>query len=210
MDGLLINSEPFWQQAEIEIFDTVGLKLTRAMCEQMMGLRIDEVVHHWYEYQPWEGPSQEEIKDQIIDRLIGLIGEKGKLMEGVEYIIQFFSDKEIKMSIASSSNMRIIEFVVEKFELAKHLEVIHSAEFEKCGKPHPDIFIHTAQKLGVNPIDCLVFEDSFNGVIAAKAARMKVVAIPEPNAYPQSRFDIGDLKLRNLQEFGDEQWESIS
>lgn len=209
MDGLLINSEPFWQQSEIEVFGTVGVNLTREMCEQMMGLRIDEVVQHWYDYQLWTGPSQEEIKDKIIDRLIELIGESGQLMDGVEYILKFFGDKGVKMSIASSSNLRIIEYVVDKFGLAKHFELIHSAELEKYGKPHPDIFIHTAHKMSVNPVDCLVFEDSFNGLVAAKAARMKVVMIPEPNAYPQTRFDIGDFKLKNLNEFGEEEWNNL-
>lgn len=210
MDGLLINSEPFWQQAEKEVFGSVGLQLTTAMCESMMGLRIDEVVEHWYNYQPWVGPSQDDIRERIVDRVIELIEENGKLMQGVEYAIDFFASRDLKMSIASSSNMRIISSVVEKFNLEQHFSIIHSAEFEKYGKPHPDIFIHTAQKLEVSPLECLVFEDSFNGVIAAKAARMKVIAIPEPLSYPQTRFDIADIKLSNLSEFNTTHWDALN
>lgn len=210
MDGLLINSEPFWQQAEKEIFGSVGLQLTTEMCESMMGLRIDEVVEHWYNYQPWEDPSKDEIREKIVDRVMELIGEKGQLMQGVKYIIDFFSNKNLKMAIASSSNMRIITFVVEKFDLAQHFEIIHSAEYEKYGKPHPDIFIHTAQKLSVSSLECIVLEDSFNGVIAAKAARMKVIAIPEPTTYSQTRFDISELKLKSLDEFGEHEWQSLN
>lgn len=210
MDGLLINSEPFWQQAEKDIFGKVGIQLTTAMCESTMGLRIDEVVDLWYNYQPWDGPSKDEIRESIVDRVIELIAEQGKLMEGVESTIDFFTAKGLKMSIASSSNMRIISFVVEKFELASHFEIIHSAEFEKYGKPHPDIFIHTAERLSVSPLECLVFEDSFNGVLSGKAARMKVVAIPEPTAYQQTKFNIADLKLKSLNDFNETEWKALN
>jgi sugar-phosphatase len=69
------------------------------------------------------------------------------------------------------------------------------------GKPHPEVFLRTAGLLKVDPTRCLVFEDSFYGVIAAKAARMKVVAMPDPSEYDQERFSAADLKIRSLDEF---------
>ena len=72
MDGLLIDSEPFWQQAEIEIFADVGLTLNSQLCEQTMGLRIDEVVNYWYQRHPWQNFSQEEIAQRIVQRVVEL------------------------------------------------------------------------------------------------------------------------------------------
>jgi sugar-phosphatase len=201
MDGLLINSEPFWQQAEKEIFKTVGIELSTAMCESMMGLRIDEVVDHWFNYQPWKDVSKDQIREQIVKRVIELIHTNGKLMDGVKEVLEMIKAKGLPMAIASSSNMEIINAVVEKFELGAYFQLLHSAEYEKYGKPHPDIFIHTAEQLGVSPMDCLVFEDSFNGLLAAKAARMTCALVPEPSSFDQARFVIADLKLRSLADF---------
>lgn len=82
--------------------------------------------------------------------------------------------------------------------------MVQSAESEPYGKPHPGVFITTAGKLGVEPTDCLVFEDSFAGLIAGKAARMKVVAVPAAEEYDQGRFDIADLKLGSLLQFDED------
>jgi len=210
MDGLLINSEPFWQEAEKLVFAIVGIKLTTAMCEQTMGLRIDEVVRYWYNQKPWSNYSLIEIENQIMDEVEKLITLKGEQLEGVDYIINFFKEKQIPMAVASSSKMKIINTVMRKLNLAEKFNIIHSAEFEPFGKPHPGIFITTAEKLNVKPEDCIVFEDSFNGLIAAKAARMKAVAIPDKSLYDQQKLCIADLKLRSLMEFNESHLKNIS
>lgn len=105
------------------------------------------------------------------------------------------------MAIASSSSMKIIENVVQKLEIAKYFAVIHSAEFESYGKPHPQVFISTAQKLRVNPEECIVFEDSKYGMIAALAARMKVIVIPEKKDLNASWHTISTMKLKSLSDF---------
>ena len=86
MDGLLIDSEPFWQQAEKIVFKKVGIELTTEMCYETMGLRIDEVVMYWYEKKPWDHISLQEIQAEIIDRVIELIHENGKQKEGVSFV----------------------------------------------------------------------------------------------------------------------------
>lgn len=201
MDGLLIDSEPIWREAEKEIFAEVGITLTDEMCFTTVGLRIDEVVEHWFEKFPWENESQENIKEKIIDKVIELILLKGELLPGVLKSIDFFQKNNFPTAIASASPMKIINAVVQKFNLEKYFSIIHSAEKEEYGKPHPAVFISTAKLLNVLPQHCLVFEDSLNGVIAAKAARMKVIAVPEPIHYENSKFEIADLKLSSLNNF---------
>jgi HAD superfamily hydrolase (TIGR01509 family) len=201
MDGLLIDSEPIWREAEKEIFAEVGITLTDEMCFTTVGLRIDEVVNHWHAKFPWENPSQEIIKEKVIDKVIELILQKGEILPGVIQTIEYFYSKNYPLAIASASSMRIIDAVTEKLKIKKYFTIIHSAEFEEYGKPHPAVFISTAKKLNVLPQNCLVFEDSLNGVIAAKAARMKVIAVPEPIHFENLKFNIADLKLKSLLDF---------
>jgi beta-phosphoglucomutase-like phosphatase (HAD superfamily) len=78
------------------------------------------------------------------------------------------------------------------------MQIVHSADAEAFGKPHPAPYLTVAARLERDPRHCLVFEDSLNGAISAKAARMKVVAVPEPRLRGSSRFDFCDAKLDSL------------
>lgn len=207
MDGLLINSEPFWKEVEIEVFRKVGIELTVEKCLETVGLRIDEVVTYWHDRQPWNHFSKKSIENEIVDKMIERITEAGEPLPGVYDAIEFFWNKKMPMAIASSSYLRIIEAVVKRLKLKGFFEVIYSAEFEQYGKPNPSTFITTAQKLNVAPTNCLVFEDSLNGVIAGKAARMITVAVPEFN---NPKFIIADKILNSLEEFNEATFETLN
>lgn len=195
MDGLLIDSEPFWRKAEIEVFGTVGLTLTEDDCRQTMGYRLNEVVDLWYSREPWQGKSKKAVESEILERVAQLIRQEGQLLPGVEETLKLCRDISLKMAIASSSAMALIEAVVDRFKLASSFDILHSAQWEKFGKPHPDVFIHTAEKLGVNSENCLVLEDSFHGMVAGLAAKMKVVAVPEKMS---PEFEAAHLVLEQL------------
>ncbi|MCS7004696.1 MAG: hexitol phosphatase HxpB [Cytophagales bacterium] len=200
MDGLLIDSEPFWKIAEKETFRLVGLELTTQMCEQTMGLRLDEVVEYWYSRHPWSNYSKKEISKKIAERVKELIEQQGELMPGALRALQMARELELKIALASASSTVLIDAVLNKFDLRSFFDVVHSAQFEEYGKPHPAVFLTTAQKLGVLPSECTVLEDSFYGVIAAKAARMKVIAVPDASHFPQLRFYAADVKIASLEE----------
>ena len=204
MDGLLINSEPFWQEAEKKIFSTVGIDLTTAMCEQTMGMRIDEVVDHWYNFNPWSGSRHKEIENEILDEVERLILERGAPMPGVHHIISFFAEKKFKLALASSAHLRLIKTVLNKFNMQNTFEVVHSAEFEAKGKPDPSIYLSAAKFLGVNADECVAFEDSYNGLLSAKSAGMRTVAIPAPEHFNDEKFLIASMKLHSLAEMNDE------
>ncbi len=87
MDGLLIDSEPLWQEAEISVFTSVGVPLTRKLCRETVGVRLDEVVRHWYAHYPWCGESLESVEARILAEISRLIADRGKLMPGVEHAI---------------------------------------------------------------------------------------------------------------------------
>ena len=206
MDGLLIDSEPFWVESEKKVFSSIGIELTDVMCFGTFGMRIQEVVPHWYRYKPWDKSKKsfESVQKEILENVIKLIYDKGKLFEGTENVIKLFKDRKIKTALASSSPVQIIDAVLDRFGARKYFEVIRSAEFEEYGKPHPAIWITTAKALGAEPESCAAFEDSLNGLISAKAAKMKAVVIPDKRLYNDTRFDIADIKLRSLKEFNSE------
>ncbi|MDQ3098948.1 MAG: hexitol phosphatase HxpB [bacterium] len=201
MDGLLIDSEPLWAEAELNAFIAVGVPLTLEMTKQTMGLRIDEVVQHWFAQYPWDKLSKKEVESIIVKNVIELVKEKGVSRDGVNEIIELFSKANLPMSIASSSQTEIINAVMEKLQIADRMKVVYSAEHESYGKPHPGVYITTAGKLEIFPENCLALEDSPNGVLAAKAAKMKCIAVPDEKMKGDKRFAIADTMLNSLLDF---------
>ena len=212
MDGLMIDSEPFWQEAELAVLRPLGVPITLSDCQKTMGMRIDEVVRYWHRRHPWDvaAHSVESIAEKIIDRVIELIGEKGQPQPGLPEAIRFFQAKQVKLALASSSAQRLIDAVLQKLRLTDTFEVVCSAQQEPYGKPHPGVFITTAGLLNVPRERCLVLEDSPNGVLAAKSAGMKCIAIPDPQHFNDPKFCISDVKLRNLFEITDKLWHQLT
>jgi len=212
MDGLLIDSEPFWKEAEMQVFPSLGIPLNDGMWKETIGIRIDEVIDHYYHKFPWDLQRfpKLEVKNRIEDHLIRLIFREGAAMNGVGGTLEFFRRKAIPLALASSSDMRIINAVLKKLQLAHYFQVIYSAETEKYGKPHPAVYLATAEKLGIPPPRCLAFEDSINGLISAKAARMKCVAVPNAALRGDKRLGIADLVLDSLAEFTEAKWRELN
>jgi beta-phosphoglucomutase-like phosphatase (HAD superfamily) len=202
LDGVIIDSEPLWKIAEKKVFKTVGIKLTTDMCRQTTGLDNISTVRYWNAFRPWKNKTPEQVASEISDEIKSLILQHGKPKTGVTKIIGLFSDLNIPLAVASSSDMKIINAALEKIKLRDKFAAIHSSEFEKFGKPHPAVYISAARLLHVMPEHCLAFEDSFFGALAAKSARMKVVAVLEGKDYTGSRFDFTDLKIKSLDSFG--------
>ena len=206
MDGVLLDSEPFWQDAEMEVFRTVGIHLTRAQCIDMTGLPTKELVTQCFKNYPWNHKSVEQIIEEILAGVEKLISTHAVPMEGVLDLVEFFRSRKLPMAVASSSPLSLIHTVLRKFSLTETFSCIHSAELEEYGKPHPAVFLTTAKHLGVDPTQCLVIEDSFNGLLAAKAARMKTVVIPMQSQQGETRFSIADVKLNSPKEFSENHW----
>lgn len=210
MDGLLIDSEPLWQETEIEIFNAVGVPLTNEMCRQTTGMRIEEVVQHWHTHYPWYHRPVREVARDIIQGVKQRVLEISAPMPGVDYITDFFRKRNIKMALASSSAYELIDTVVDKFGMRPLLEFVYSADDEEYGKPHPGIYLSALRRLKIKANECLAFEDSYNGVLSASSARIKTIAVPDPQVWDQSRFDIADLKLRSLLDFNDAHLEQFN
>ena len=201
MDGLLIDSEPLWQEAEIAVFGSLGVMLTRELCRETMGLRLDEVVSYWYGRFPWRGASQKAVEEEILAVVSRLIIERGKPMPGVKEVVDLLRAANYELAVASSSPMGLIVASLKKFGLTDYFSVLHSADAEEEGKPHPGVYVSTISRLGASPSDCVAFEDSVVGVRAAKAAGAQVIAVPDAANARHPGFAQADEVLSSLTDF---------
>jgi len=200
MDGVLIDSEPTWKIAMEQVFAGVGCHLTVQDFEKTTGLRIDQVVDYWYQYFPWENASPEAVVERILQRMVELLSATGKPLTGVRESLEYFQKKGLKIGLATSSYEILVETVLKTLDIRDYFLVTHSAEREKYGKPHPAVYLTAAAMLDADPLRCLVIEDSLNGVIAGKAARMQVVCIPEKTHTPNPKLILADYQYADLQE----------
>ncbi len=209
MDGLLVDSEPLWHIAEIDILGRLGVPIGASGCRQTKGMFVREVTAYWHERYPWEAPSPDVVAVAIVDRVMQLVAEVGALKPGALGAVDWCGGAGVPLAVASSSEYRLIDLVLTHFGLSGAFALVHSAEDEPYGKPHPAVFLTTARKLGVDPTRCLVFEDSPAGVLAAKAARMSVVAVPEIEERTKPTFAIADAVLDSLDQVDDALWDRL-
>ena len=206
MDGLLIDSEPLWQEAEITVFGALGLELTREQCLETRGRRTREIVAYWYEKHPWPGAGIDAVRSRLIEAVCELVQARGEPLPGVHEALDLVASLGMKTALASSSPPEIIDAVLRRLGIRQRFAITRSAEGETYGKPHPALFLATAEQLQVAPAECLVFEDSLSGVIAAKAAGMTCVAVPDQRDAYMAEYNkklvIADLIIPSLLDFG--------
>ena len=207
MDGLLIDTEPYWQVTERKVFGDLGVDITEKMQVATYGLRSDEVVKYWYEHQPWKGENFEEVEEDYNSIMLDYYHAEAELMEGAQSALDFISSKGLPVALASSSNMQLINAFLDKFGFHRYFSQVYSAEFESYGKPHPAVYIETARRLNVSPVYCLALEDSFHGLIAAKAARMLTIAVP---VHAEDRFGAADVVLNSLSELSEDVFQRLN
>ena len=201
MDGLLIDSEPLWQEAGKATLQNLGYTLTTEQYHTSTGLRTEEWIDHWFHHFQIDQQLAPSAVSTILQKAIENICKRGTMFPGAEDIIQLFKQEGLKIGLATSSPMEVVEAVLNKFSLTDRFDVISSAGTLPYGKPHPQVYLQCAEQLDVSPLECLAFEDSFNGMIAAKAARMKCVVVPDTNDYEHPKWAAADLKLKSLNEF---------
>ena len=203
MDGLLIDSEPLWNEAADEIFLQYNFRITSQQYASTTGMRVKEFVIWWFTFYkiPLEYASKAEAA--ICQLVVDKVKTKGKPMGGIEHIFNFFIERKFKIGLASSSGMDLINVVVNKLGIRNYLQALCSAADLPHGKPHPQVYLDCAESLNSHPLECICFEDSFNGLIAAKAARMKCVVVPSLHDSKLLKFNAADLKIASLQNFNE-------
>ena len=202
MDGVLLDSEPVWQETEVAVLGRLGVPLTLSMCEQTMGLRYDEVIRYWFRRYPWSGPAPEQVAETLLAAMVPQLRQRAVslCMPGVHACLARVRDLGIPMALATSSPTLLIDVTLDALDLRSFFHSTHSAEHQRYGKPHPGVYLAAVHALGLEPEHCVAIEDSINGVISAKAAHMRCVAVPTPEAAGDPRFGIADHTIGGLDE----------
>lgn len=192
MDGLLIDSMIHWIEADQIFFGEHGITLTEEMITYFTG-RSETENMQWVKEQYSLESTVEDLLSERLENVNLIYTQKTNLMPGVENLISKIKKAGLKQAIATGAPSKQLKLVVDRFKWQDHFETFIAADHVgNIGKPDPSIFLHTAKELGVAPEDCVVFEDGENGVVAAKAAGMKCVAVPDP------RWSFGDFSQADL------------
>ncbi|MFM6925180.1 MAG: hexitol phosphatase HxpB [Ferruginibacter sp.] len=203
MDGLLIDSEPLWKESAEALFLTYGKQLTTQQYASTTGLRTKEFLMHWFRYFNLPETEIMEAEQKVVELVVKLVAQKGKPMPGVQHIFNFFLERNFKIGLASSSTAVLINLVIEMLGIGNHLQAVSSAAELAYGKPHPEVYLNCARELASIPEACICFEDSFNGMIAAKAAKMKCIIVPSLHDAKNPAWEAADLKISTLGNFNE-------
>jgi HAD superfamily hydrolase (TIGR01509 family) len=182
MDGVIVESEALWDQAREELVKETGGRWGAGAQEAMMGMAS----HEWSVYvrDELEVPMTAElISREVVSRLEALYRIDLPLIEGAADAVRAAAE-QWPVAIASSSNRELIDLVARLAKIDEHLKTTVSSEEAGRGKPAPDVFLATAEQLGVEPAECVVIEDSANGIRAGVAAGMPVIAVPNRDFPP--------------------------
>lgn len=201
MDGLLLDTEPLWGESMLKVAARHNIPITADKFKETTGLRIYEVTDYWAHKYPWQGSTSQHVADEILDDIIALSKERATVLPGIIESLELLKSNKYKIGLASSSPIRMIDELITHFDLKKYFDVIVSADVVELGKPHPAVFLHAAKELNANPLECVVLEDSVNGLLAGKSARMKVIVVPDVLHYHKPEFALAEAKLTSMLEF---------
>ncbi len=199
LDGVLLDSEQVWNEAKRELVIEHGGRWDDEAPHDMMGMSSPE----WSSYLRDElGVDLEpsEISDAVVARLEQIYRQRLPLIDGAVEAVERLAARW-PLGLASSSNREIIDLFLELSGLAGRFAVTLSSEEVARGKPAPDVYLETARRLAVDPAACVAVEDSSNGIRAARAAGMAVIALPNPH-YPPGDEELAgaDERLGSLHE----------
>jgi beta-phosphoglucomutase family hydrolase len=176
MDGVIIDSNPWHRQAWAEYNRRFGIETDEAMQRRMYGKRNDDIVREFFgdhltnEEVQLHGAAKERLYREMICSMVN-----AALVPGVREFLE--RHRHQPAGVASNAEPANVEFVLDEAGLRQYFRAVVDGHQVPNPKPHPDIYLRAAELLGVEPGDCVVFEDSLTGIEAARAARMAVVGV---------------------------------
>jgi HAD superfamily hydrolase (TIGR01509 family) len=208
LDGVLLDSEQVWNEAKEELVRERGGSWRDEAPHDMMGMSSPE----WSAYLHDElgvDLEPDAISDAVVARLEQIYRERLPLLEGALEAVERLAERW-PLGLASSSNREIIDLFLELSGLARRIDVALSSEEVERGKPYPDVYLEVARRLGAEPAACAAVEDSSNGIKAARAAGMAVIALPNPH-YPPGEEELAgaDARIGSLHELTPELVERV-
>jgi len=199
LDGVLVDTEHVWDDARKELARERGRPWPEDASRAMMGMSSLEWSRYMHEVVGLPEPP-EEISAEVVRRLQDIYRRELPLFDGAVSAVERLA-KHWPLGLASSSNRELIDLVLELAGLAEYFKATVSSEEVPRGKPAPDVYLEAARRLGVQPDRGAAVEDSENGIRSAKAAGMRVLAIPNA-LYPPAKdaLALADDALASLEE----------
>ena len=182
LDGVIVDSEHGWDAAREALARERGGRWDEGAQQDMMGMSSVEWSRYMHERLGLKDPP-EEISVEVVRRLEATYREELPLVEGATEAVARLA-RRWPLGVASSSNRPIIDLVLGLAGLDRFFRATVSSEEVQRGKPSPDVYLETARRLGADPGRSAAVEDSRNGILSAKAAGMRVVAIPNTRFPP--------------------------
>ena len=199
LDGVLVDSEQLWDRARRELVEERGGVWREDATRAMMGMSSPEWSRYLHdELQVDLEPA--EISAAVVAKLEQLYREQLPLLPGARAAVLALAQRW-PLGLASSANREVIDLVLELAELEDSFAATVSSEEVPRGKPAPDVYLEAARRLGVAPTDCAAVEDSTNGLRAAAAAGMRIIALPN-RAFPpaEDALQLADVVIGSLDE----------
>jgi len=199
LDGVLLDSEQLWDKAREQLARERGGRWHDQAQRDMMGMSSLEWSRYMHETIGLPEPP-EEICREVVERLTALYRERLPAIPGAKEAVERLA-ADYKLGLASSSNRELIDLALELLGVAHLFAATVSSEEVAHGKPAPDVYLEAARRLGIEPARAAAVEDSQNGILAAKAAGMRVIAIPNRHFPPDEQaLARADVTLGSLAE----------
>jgi HAD superfamily hydrolase (TIGR01509 family) len=197
LDGVIVDSEHVWDAAREALARERGGRWHEDAQRDMMGMSSVEWSRYMHDVIRLR-ESPEEISDEVVGRLEATYRDELPLIPGAQDAVTRLA-AAWPLGVASSSNRPLIDLVLELAGLAQFFSATVSSEEVERGKPAPDVYVEAARRLGVPANRCAAVEDSENGIRAAKAAGMRVTAIPNPRYPPtETALKQADVVLESI------------
>ena len=197
LDGVLVDSEHVWDEVREELARERGGQWHERAQADMMGMSSTEWSRYMHDVVGLSA-SPEEINDEVVQRMRARYTDDLPLIDGAVEAVERLAGS-FRLALASSSNRPLIDAVLVEAGLERFFEATISSEEVARGKPAPDVFLEAARRLGVAAERCAAIEDSGNGLRAAHAAGMRVIAIPNRRYPPPAEaLSLADVRLDSL------------
>jgi HAD superfamily hydrolase (TIGR01509 family) len=199
MDGVLLQSEEVWDVVREEYVRERGGRYDADVQRAMMGMSSVEWSRYLHE-DAGVPDAPAEINAEVVRRMLAEYKKHLPLIpDAVDAVRRIAA--QFQLGLASSSNRELIDVALEQAGLAPYFAATVSSEEVAHGKPAPDVYLEAARRLGIDPTQCAAIEDSHGGIRSAKAAGMRVVAIPNPTYPPDdAALAQADVVLGSLSE----------
>jgi HAD superfamily hydrolase (TIGR01549 family) len=197
MDGVIIDSEPTHQKLEFEMYEELGLKISAEEHKNYVGTSSVDMWNMIREKHVLNKSSEELLMYGRAKYWEALDQDRVPLVDGAKELIMMFFEKKFTVQVASSATRPTVDKVIEHFHLEQYFSHRIGGDEVKRSKPDPEIFIKAARQSASDPTNCLVIEDSANGVTAAKNAGMHCIGYINPGTGAQN-LNHADLVVNDL------------